>query len=87
MGSTGSGTSASASGSHEMDIPTPQDIMAVLEMIESQRPEKTGRASAMTEGQRMLVTAGYDLVRRVMMYAYYCSLRDTYRTETKSKTP
>jgi len=61
-----------------MRVPAPKDVLAVIEMIESQRPGRSGRGATMTEGQLMLIEAGYDLVHDIMMYAYYCSLRDGY---------
>lgn len=66
-------------GSGDLRIPAPKDVLAVIDMLKSQRPERTGRHTTMTEGQLMLIQAGYDLVHDIMMYAYYCSLRDEYR--------
>lgn len=64
-----------------LDIPDPQDILVVLDAFDANMP--IGLPN-MTEQERrdnpkeVLRRAGYQEVRKILLYAYYCSLRDSY---------
>lgn len=67
--------------SEPLDIPDPQDILVVIDAFDRNFEHDM---PAMTEHERrdnpkeVLRRAGWQEVRKILLYAYYCSLRDSY---------
>ena len=63
----------------DIDIPKPADIKTVLESFDAHiPPEITNPLERMMRPYDVMVRAGYKEVRKILVYAYYCSLRDSY---------
>ena len=63
----------------DMYIPDPQDILTVIDSFDAHiPPEITNPIERMSRPYEVILRAGYTEVRRILLYAYYCSLRDNY---------
>lgn len=63
----------------DIEIPAPRDILAVLDAFDSHLPPQiTNPLDRMARPYEVMVRAGYAEVRKMLLYAYYCSLRDSY---------
>ena len=61
--------------STDLDIPAPADILIAIDSFDPAIESK-----ALNELERR----GYQAIRRMLMYAYYCSLRDGYEREERA---
>lgn len=62
-----------------IEIPAPKDILSVIDSFDAHiPPEITNPLDRMARPYEVMVRAGYAEVRKMLLYAYYCSLRDSY---------
>lgn len=65
----------------DIDIPNPKDILTVLDTFDQHvPPEINNPIERMMRPYEVMVHAGYKEVRKILLYAYYCSLRDSYES-------
>lgn len=63
----------------DIEIPAPRDILAVIDSFDTHiPPEISDPLERMRRPAEVLLRAGYAEVRKILLYAYYCSLRDSY---------
>ena len=68
-----------ANNQPDIEIPAPKDILMVLDSFDEHiPPEITNPLDRMARPYEVMVRAGYKEVRKILLYAYYCALRDTY---------
>lgn len=63
----------------DIDIPHPKDILTVIDAFDEHVPPQIDDPLLrMLAPREVMVRAGYSEVRKILLYAYYCSLRDSY---------
>lgn len=63
----------------DIEIPNPRDILSVLDAFDTHvPPEITNPLERMARPYDVMVRSGWKEVRKMLVYAYYCSLRDSY---------
>ena len=63
----------------DLDIPNPKDILTVIDSFDEHVPPQIDDPHLrMLQPHEVMVRAGYTEVRKILLYAYYCSLRDSY---------
>lgn len=68
-----------ANNQPDINIPVPRDILMVIDTLDANLPpEITNPLERMAKPYEVMVRAGYAEVRKILLYAYYCSLRDSY---------